>query len=210
MPAFGLDDRKSELIVDYLDDLALTSTLRNHQRFHHVHCRTNSQARSHWHAPRESRCRAGLGVLLHDWTTTVDHKKLGILYVLMSIVFLVIGGLEAILMRWQLFFPRNDVIGHDAFNQLFTMHGTTMVFFVGMPILIGMGNYLVPLMIGAGDMAFPAAERLWLLGDAVRRPDGLSEFDHRRCARVGLVRLRAADGRTRFLPARRRISGRWG
>ncbi len=77
------------------------------------------------------------------------------MYVLMSIVFLVIGGIEAILIRWQLFFPRNDVISHDTFNQLFTMHGTTMVFFVGMPILIGMGNYLVPLMIGARDMAFP-------------------------------------------------------
>ena len=59
------------------------------------------------------------------------------------------------LMRWQLFLPRNDVIGPDAFNQLFTMHGTTMVFFMGMPILIGIGNYLVPLMIGARDMAFP-------------------------------------------------------
>ena len=58
-------------------------------------------------------------------------------------------------MRWQLLVPRNDVLGPDAFNQLFTMHGTTMVFFVGMPILIGMGNYLVPLMIGARDMAFP-------------------------------------------------------
>src|SRR3972149_5778839 len=92
---------------------------------------------------------------LHDWTTTVDHKKLGIMYVTMSIVFLVIGGIEALLMRWQLFYPRNDVIGHDTFNQLFTMHGTTMVFFVGMPILIGMANYMVPLMIGARDMAFP-------------------------------------------------------
>ncbi len=92
---------------------------------------------------------------LHDWTTTVDHKKLGIMYVLMAIVFLVIGGIEALIIRWQLFFPRNDVISHDTFNQLFTMHGTTMVFFVGMPILIGIGNYMVPLMIGARDMAFP-------------------------------------------------------
>ena len=92
---------------------------------------------------------------LHEWTTTVDHKKLGIMYVLMSIVFLVIGGIEALLMRWQLFFARNNLLGHDTFNQLFTMHGTTMVFFVGMPILIGIGNYLVPLMIGARDMAFP-------------------------------------------------------
>ena len=93
--------------------------------------------------------------VLHDWATTVDHKKIGILYILMSLVFLVIAGCEALLMRWQLFYPRNDFLAPDTFNQLFTMHGTTMVFFVGMPILIGMGNYLVPLMIGARDMAFP-------------------------------------------------------
>ena len=92
---------------------------------------------------------------LHGWTTTVDHKRIGIMYVLMSLVFLVIGGCEAMLMRWQLAMPNNDVLGPEAFNQLFTMHGTTMVFFVGMPILIGAGNYLVPLMIGARDMAFP-------------------------------------------------------
>jgi cytochrome c oxidase subunit I len=93
--------------------------------------------------------------VLHDWTTTVDHKKIGILYILMSLVFLIIGGVEALLIRWQLFYPRSTFLAPDTFNQLFTMHGTTMVFFVGMPILIGMGNYLVPLMIGARDMAFP-------------------------------------------------------
>ena len=93
--------------------------------------------------------------LLHDWTTTVDHKRIGILYILMSLVFLVVAGCEALLMRWQLFYPRKEFLAPDTFNQLFTMHGTTMVFFVGMPILIGMANYLVPLMIGARDMAFP-------------------------------------------------------
>src|SRR5579871_2566725 len=93
--------------------------------------------------------------VVHDWVTTVDHKKIGILYVLMSVVFLVVGGIEAVLMRWQLVVPRNTFLGPDTFNGLFTMHGTTMVFFVGMPILIGIGNYLVPLMIGARDMAFP-------------------------------------------------------
>lgn len=98
--------------------------------------------------------------VLHEWTTTVDHKKIGILYILLAIVFLVIAGCEAILMRIQLFFPRNNFIGPDAFNGLFTMHGTTMVFFVGMPILIGIGNYLVPLMIGARDMAFPRMNAL--------------------------------------------------
>src|ERR1700739_2644613 len=79
--------------------------------------------------------------VLHDWVTTVDHKKIGIMYILMAVVFLVIGGLEAILIRWQLFRPGNQVIGPDTFNQLFTIHGTTMVFFMGMPILIGIGNY---------------------------------------------------------------------
>src|SRR3989442_5039682 len=93
--------------------------------------------------------------VLHEWISTVDHKKIGIMYVLMSVVFLVIAGVEAMLMRWQLMFPRNTFLPPDTFNQMFTMHGTTMVFFVGMPILIGMGNYLVPLMIGARDMAFP-------------------------------------------------------
>lgn len=97
---------------------------------------------------------------LHDWVTTVDHKKIGIMYVLMAIVFLVIGGIEALLIRTQLLWPRANLVGPDAFNQLFTMHGTTMVFFMGMPILIGIGNYLVPLMIGARDMAFPRLNAL--------------------------------------------------
>lgn len=91
----------------------------------------------------------------HDWITTVDHKKIGVMYVLMAVVFLIIGGCEAELIRLQLFVPRNTLVGPDTFNGLFTMHGTTMVFFMGMPILIGIANYLVPLMIGARDMAFP-------------------------------------------------------
>jgi cytochrome c oxidase subunit 1 len=98
--------------------------------------------------------------VLHDWVTTVDHKKIGILYVIMAVVFLVIGGIEALLVRWQLMWPRYDFIGPDSFNQMFTMHGTTMVFFMGIPILVGMGNYLVPLMIGARDMAFPRLNAL--------------------------------------------------
>jgi cytochrome c oxidase subunit 1 len=98
--------------------------------------------------------------VLHDWATTVDHKKIGIMYVLMAVVFLVIAGFEALLLRWQLLWPRNDFLGPDVFNQMFTLHGTTMVFFMGMPILIGMGNYLVPLMIGARDMAFPRLNAL--------------------------------------------------
>ncbi|HEY5311307.1 MAG TPA: cytochrome c oxidase subunit I [Pirellulales bacterium] len=98
--------------------------------------------------------------IVYDWTTTVDHKKIGILYILMAVVFLVIAGIEALLMRCQLIVPRNNFLAPDTFNQLFTMHGTTMVFFVGIPILVGIGNYLVPLMIGARDMAFPRLNAL--------------------------------------------------
>src|SRR5437899_1872765 len=97
---------------------------------------------------------------LHDWVTTVDHKKVGILYVVMAIAFLVVGGVEAMLIRTQLLWPRANVLGPDVFNQLFTMHGTTMVFFMGMPILIGIGNYLVPLQVGSRDMAFPRLNAL--------------------------------------------------
>ncbi len=155
----------------------------------------------------ESAADLGWPTRLHEWTTTVDHKKIGIMYVLMSIVFLVIGGFEALLMRWQLFFPRNDVLGHDAFNQLFTMHGTTMVFFVGMPILIGIGNYLVPLMIGARDMAFPRLNAFGVLGHAVRRAAGLLQLHHRRRTRHRLVRLRPADGEHIFAQCRDRLLG---
>ncbi len=93
--------------------------------------------------------------ILHDWVTTVDHKKIGLMYIGYALIFLVIGGIEAILMRIQLAVPNNTFVAPQVFNRLFTMHGTTMVFFVGMPILFGFGNYLIPLMIGARDMAFP-------------------------------------------------------
>jgi cytochrome c oxidase subunit 1 len=92
---------------------------------------------------------------LQDWITTCDHKKIGIMYIAYALIFLVIGGFEAILIRIQLAMPNNHFVSPQTFNRLFTMHGTTMVFFVGMPILFGFGNYLVPLMIGARDMAFP-------------------------------------------------------
>jgi cytochrome c oxidase subunit 1 len=98
--------------------------------------------------------------VLHEWVATVDHKKIGIMYILMAVFFLVIGGCEALLMRWQLLRAENDFLGPETFNQMFTMHGTTMVFFMGMPILIGLGNYVVPLQIGARDMAFPRLNAL--------------------------------------------------
>src|SRR6202790_4329168 len=92
---------------------------------------------------------------LHKWVGTVDHKQLGILYIVYALFFLVIGGIEATVIRIQLIRPHNDFVSPQVFNRLFTMHGTTMIFFVAMPILFGFANYLIPLMIGARDMAFP-------------------------------------------------------
>jgi cytochrome c oxidase subunit I len=98
--------------------------------------------------------------MLHDWVTTVDHKKIGIMYFLMAVVFLLIGGAEALVMRFQLLKAEFQAVPPDLFNQMMTMHGTTMIFFAGMPILAGFANYLVPLQIGARDMAFPRLNAL--------------------------------------------------
>src|SRR6476469_11068098 len=91
---------------------------------------------------------------LHEWVTTVDHKRLGVLYIVYALVFLVIGGIEATIMRVQLIVPHNDFVSPQVFNRMFTMHGTTMIFFVAMPIVFGFANYMLPLMLGARDMAF--------------------------------------------------------
>ncbi|HET7892349.1 MAG TPA: cytochrome c oxidase subunit I [Candidatus Sulfotelmatobacter sp.] len=101
---------------------------------------------------------------LHDWVTTVDHKRLGILYIIFALVFLVIAGIEAAVIRIQLIRPHNNFVSPQVFNRMFTMHGTTMIFFVVMPVLFGFANYLIPLMIGARDMAFPRlnAFSLWM------------------------------------------------
>jgi len=93
--------------------------------------------------------------VLHDWLTTVDHKKLGLMYIGYALVFLMIGGMEATIIRIQLMVPHNTFVSPETFNRMFTMHGTTMIFFVVMPVMFGFANYLVPLMIGARDMAFP-------------------------------------------------------
>ena len=94
--------------------------------------------------------------VLHEWVTTVDHKKIGLMYIAYALIFLVIAGIEAILIRIQLAIPNNTFVSPQVFNRLFTMHGTTMVFFVGMPILFRLRQLpFIPLMIGARDMAFP-------------------------------------------------------
>src|SRR5580692_2013442 len=92
---------------------------------------------------------------LHGWVVTVDHKRLGILYILYSTFFLLVAGVEALYIRLQLAYPHSHVLSAQVYNQFFTMHGTTMVFLVGMPFLFGFANYIVPLQIGARDMAFP-------------------------------------------------------
>ena len=92
---------------------------------------------------------------VHEWIVTVDHKKLGLMYLCYGLLFLVVGGVEATAMRIQLALPNNHFVSPQTFNQLFTMHGTTMIFFSAMPIVFGIAVYLVPLMVGARDMAFP-------------------------------------------------------
>ncbi len=99
------------------------------------------------------------------WVTTTDHKLIGIMYILTGCAFFVVGGIEALLIRIQLAFPRSTFMSPGAFDAVFTMHGTTMIFLVVMPVLLGFVNYFVPLMIGARDMAFPKLNAMsyWLL-----------------------------------------------
>ena len=108
------------------------------------------------HAPKRS------GIL--DWLTTVDHKKIGILYLIAGGFFFLLGGIEALLIRLQLMYPGLDLVGAKTFNELITMHGTTMIFLAAMPIIFALMNAVVPLQIGARDVAFPFVNSLgfWL------------------------------------------------
>ena len=105
---------------------------------------------------------------LHEWVTTVDHKKLGLMYIGYALLFLVIGGIEATIMRIQLAVPHAKFVSPQVFNRMFTMHGTTMIFFVAMPILFGFGNYLRGARHGLSPL-----ECVELLDDRVRRPPAL-------------------------------------
>src|SRR4051812_30300969 len=100
-----------------------------------------------------------------SWVTTTDHKRIGILYLYTTFLFFILGGVEALLIRIQLGAPDNDFLTPEKYNQLFTMHGTTMVFLFVIPVMAGFANYVVPLMIGARDMAFPRinAWSYWML-----------------------------------------------
>jgi cytochrome c oxidase subunit I len=110
------------------------------------------------HAPRQSKRWV-------DWVTTTDHKKIGIMYLVLTFVFFGLGGVEALLMRLQLGVPNNTLITAEHYNQLLTLHGTTMIFLFVVPVMAGFGDYFLPLMIGARDMAFPRLNALsfWLL-----------------------------------------------
>jgi cytochrome c oxidase subunit 1 len=118
-------------------------------------------------APRP---RPGIKTGLISWLTTVDHKRIAILYGVTALVLFMVGGFEALLIRTQLAFPGNNVVSAQHFNELFTMHGTTMIFLVVMPMGVAFFNFLIPLMIGARDVAFPRlnAFSYWVfLGGAI-------------------------------------------
>jgi cytochrome c oxidase subunit 1 len=102
---------------------------------------------------------------LYEWLTTTDHKKIGILYVVNSFIFFFLGGILALGIRTELAVPGVQFVDGEIYNQLFTMHGTTMIFLFIIPMLVGFGNYVVPLQLGAPDMAFPRINALsfWML-----------------------------------------------
>ena len=126
-----------------------------------------------------------------SWITTTDHKKIGIMYLYTVLAFFLLGGVEALLLRIQLGAPDNTFLSPEKYNQIFTMHGTTMIFLVVVPLWAGFANYLVPLMIGARDVAFPRINAwsywMFLFGGIALYA---SVFFH--AARGRLVLLRAA------------------
>ena len=99
-----------------------------------------------------------------DWLTTTDHKQIGLLYMGTAFAFFLVGGLLAVLIRAQLAEPDNHLLSESTYNQVFTMHGSVMVYLFAVPMGMGLANYLVPLQIGAPDMAFPRLNALsyWL------------------------------------------------
>ena len=108
--------------------------------------------------------KQGFGATLWDYLTTVDHKKIAILYLIAGGLFFVVGGLEAMFIRIQLAIPNNDFVVQDCYNEILTMHGTTMIFLAAMPLVFAIMNAVVPLQIGARDVAFPFLNALgfWL------------------------------------------------
>src|SRR5690625_5140930 len=108
--------------------------------------------------------KRGFGAFLWDYLTTVDHKKIAHLYLAGGGFFFLLGGIEALIIRIQLIVPENNFVSAGFYNEMITMHGTTMIFLAGMPILVGLMNAVMPLQIGARDVAFPFLNALsfWL------------------------------------------------
>src|SRR5262245_23669321 len=102
------------------------------------------------------------------WAFSTNHQEIGLMYIWTAFFFFIIGGVLAMLMRVELAAPGPTIVDPQTFNEMFTMHGTTMVFLWIMPVFAGFGNYFVPLMIGAKDMAFPRINALsfWLIPPA--------------------------------------------
>ena len=107
-----------------------------------------------------SHAHAGHPSGVWGWMTTVDHKRIGVMYFVTSMFFFFVGGIEALIIRAQLWKPEQALVSAETYDQLFTMHGTTMIFMVAMPMAVAFFNYVVPLQIGARDVAFPRLNAL--------------------------------------------------
>ncbi len=136
------------------------------------------------------------GPILADWLSSTDHKIIGHMYLITSFFFFLCAGVMALIMRIQLLGPDDHFVSDQQYNELFTMHGTLMLLLFATPLFIGFANELMPLQIGAPDVAFPAAQPAELLPVHLRRPDPAGQLPHP--GRVGLVRL------VRLLPADQR------
>ena len=143
------------------------------------------------------------GGVLAGWFSSTDHKVIGYMYLITSFGFFLIAGLMAIIIRLQLFQPNNKIVSDQLYNELFTMHGTLMLLLFGTPLFIGFANVVMPLQIGASDVAFPRMNLAQLLLLPVRRADPAGQFprSRRRGRRrpgdlpqpAGPVRLRLHD-----------------
>ncbi len=127
------------------------------------------------------------------WIMTTDHKLIGIMYIVTAFFFFLVGGVEALLVRTQLAEPNGKVLSPELYNQVFTMHGTTMIFLFVMPMLTGFGNYVVPLDDRGARYGIPAPERLWLLGAALWRHLPDIKFSFQFSAKWRLVHVRAVE-----------------
>ena len=145
--------------------------------------------------------------LWREWITSVDHKRIGIMYVTLAAVMLLRGFIDAIMMRSQqaIAFQSQGYLPPEHYNQIFSAHGTIMIFFVAMPFVIGLMNFVVPLQLGVRDVAFPTLEFGQLLADGDRRAPGQHLAGGRRVRPHRLAAVSAALGAHLFARRRRRL-----